>query len=47
MIMAIRKIVDYYIKLRGGKESPTTPFYSVPAGISFREFNAFINNQDD
>ncbi|WP_242878381.1 hypothetical protein [Eisenbergiella tayi] len=47
MIMAIRKIVDYYIKLRGGKESPMTPFYSVTAGISFREFNAFINNQDD
>ena len=44
---AIRKIVDYYIELRGGKESPTTPFYSVPAGISFREFNAFINNQDN
>lgn len=42
---AVEAIVDYYIKLRGGKESPTTPFYNVPQGLSFKEFNAFINNQ--
>lgn len=42
---AIKTIVDYYIELRGGKESPTTEFFEVPRGLSFREFNAFINNQ--
>lgn len=40
---AMRTIIDYYIELRGGKESPTTQFYEVPEGISFRAFNAFIN----
>lgn len=43
---AIRAIVDYYIELRGGKESPTTKFESVPTGLSFREFNAYINHQE-
>lgn len=42
---AIKAIVDYYIELRGGKESPTTQFYKVPKGLSFQEFNAFINQQ--
>lgn len=42
---AIKAIVDYYIELRGGKESPTTQFYDVPKGLSFKNFNAFINNQ--
>jgi hypothetical protein len=37
-------ITEYYVKLRGGKESPTTCFSGVPAGVSFREFNAFINH---
>ena len=26
-------------------KSPTTQFYEVPAGISFKEFNAYINHQ--
>ena len=42
---AIKAIVDYYVELRGGKESPTTQFYEVPGGLSFQEFNAFINHQ--
>lgn len=42
---AIKAIVDYYIELRGGKESPTTEFFEVPVGLSFQAFNAFINNQ--
>lgn len=42
---AIKAIVDYYIELRGGKESPTTQFHEVPKGLSFKAFNAFINNQ--
>lgn len=44
---AMRTIVDYYIKLRGGKESPTTQFFEVPEGLSFKDFNAFINNQPE
>lgn len=41
---AIRKIVDYYIEIRGGKDSPTKEFFEVPVGISFKEFNKYINN---
>lgn len=41
---AIEKIVDYYINLRGGKESPTKEFLTVPIGVSFREFNKYINH---
>ena len=42
---AIGSIVAYYVALRGGKESPTTQFLYVPKGLSFRQFNAFINSQ--
>lgn len=42
---AVKAIVNYYVELRGGKESPTTQFYEVPGGLSFKEFNAFINHQ--
>ena len=41
---AIRTIVDYYIKLRGGKDSPTKEFFNVPVGISFKDFNKYINH---
>lgn len=41
---AIKTIVDYYIKLRGGKNSPTKEFYTIPVGISFKEFNKYINH---
>ena len=41
---AIKKIVDYYIKLRGGKDSPTKEFFEVPVGITFKEFNKYINH---
>ena len=41
---AIKTIVDYYIKLRGGKDSPTKEFFEVPVGISFKEFNKYINH---
>lgn len=42
---AINAILNYYVELRGGKESPTTQFFEVPGGLSFQSFNAFINNQ--
>ncbi len=41
---AIKAIVDYYIELRGGKDSPTKEFSEVPVGISFKEFNKYINH---
>ncbi len=41
---AIKTIVDYYIKLRGGKDSPTKEFFEIPVGISFKEFNKYINH---
>jgi hypothetical protein len=42
---AMKTIADYYIELRGGKESPTAQFNEVPEGISFKDFNVFINNR--
>lgn len=41
---AIDSIVKYYIELRGGKESPTKEFFEVKKGISFQEFNKYINH---
>ena len=41
---AINSIVDYYIKLRGGKDSPTKEFFEVKPDISFQEFNKYINH---
>ena len=43
---AIRSIEDYYIELRGGKKSPTTEFFTVEPGLSFQQFNAYINSLD-
>lgn len=43
---AIKAIVDYYIELREGKESPTKEFFDVPPGLTFQEFNTYINNLD-
>ncbi len=42
--VAIKSIVDYYIELRGGKDSPTKEFFEVPVGLSFGEFNKYINH---
>ena len=43
---AIDFIVGYYVKLSGGKERPTTEFFEVPTGITFKEFNNYINSLD-
>lgn len=43
---AIDTIVNYYVKLSGGNERPTTQFFDVPVGISFKEFNNYINSLD-
>lgn len=42
--IALQSIISYYIKLRGGKNSPTKEFYDVKPNISFKEFNRYINN---
>jgi hypothetical protein len=41
---AIQAIVKYYKELRGGKDSPTTEFYEVKKGLSFKQFNNYINH---
>lgn len=41
---AINAIEEFYKKIRGGKASPTKEFFEVPVGISFKEFNKYINH---
>lgn len=41
---AINTIENYYKELRGGKSSPTKEFFEVPIGISFKDFNKYINH---
>lgn len=43
---AIDSIVKYYVELSGGIKRPTTEFYQVPVGLSFKEFNNYINSLD-
>ena len=43
-MQAINTIVNYYINLRGGKESPTKEFFQVKPGLTFKEFNNYINH---
>lgn len=37
-------IVNYYKKLRDGKEIKVTEFFKVNSGLSFKEFNKYINH---
>jgi hypothetical protein len=41
---AIDSIVNYYVERTGGIPRPTDEFKEVPVGLSFKEFNAYINN---
>jgi hypothetical protein len=43
---AVQAIERYYIELRGGKQSPTAEFYEAEPGLTFRQFNAYINSLD-
>ena len=43
---AINKINEYYIEMSGGKARPVTEFYEVTPGLSFKEFNLYINSLD-
>ena len=44
---AIDKINEYYINLSGKIARPVTRFYKVEPGLSFKEFNNYINNLDN
>ena len=44
---AIKTINDYYVEMAEGKSRPVTEFDNVPVGVSFKEFNMYINELDD
>lgn len=41
---AVKAITDCYMEQFGGKECPTTEFFEVSYGCSFKEFNRYINS---
>ena len=43
---AVKTINDYYIELSGGMARPLTEFKEIKEGLSFKEFNDFINSID-
>lgn len=43
---AIEQINKIYIEMAGGVSRPVTEFFDVPEGISFKEFNGYINSLD-
>ena len=43
---AINKIQKYYLELSGGIPRPLTEFYEVKEGLTFKEFNNYINSLD-
>lgn len=43
---AIKSINNYYVSMSGGKPRPVTEFFEVEKGLSFKEFNEYINNLD-
>ena len=45
--IAIKEINDYYIKMSEGKSRPVTEFYEVESGLTFKEFNEYINSLDN
>ena len=44
---AIRKINKYYVDMSGGYARPVTEFFDVEAGLSFKQFNCYINSLDN
>lgn len=44
---AIKTINDYYVKMAEGKARPVTEFFVVEPGLSFKEFNEYINSLDE
>lgn len=43
---AIEEINKIYVEMSGGIPRPVTEFNEVPVGLSFREFNEYINSLD-
>lgn len=41
---AIKNINEYYINLVDGKPRPVTEFFEVEKGLSFQDFNKYINH---
>lgn len=44
---AINSINKYYIEMAGGVARPVTEFFEVTPGLSFKEFNLYINSLDN
>ena len=44
---AIKNINDYYVKMANGKSRPVTEFTEVTPGLSFKDFNNYINSLDE
>ena len=44
---AIGKINKYYVEMSGGYARPVTEFFDVEAGLSFKQFNCYINSLDN
>ena len=44
---AIRKINIIYVDMVDGISRPVTEFFTVEPGLSFKEFNDYINSLDD
>lgn len=43
---AISKINEIYIEMSGGSPRPVTEFFEVTPGLTFKEFNNYINSLD-
>lgn len=43
---AIKKINSHYEKMANGTSRPVTEFFEVEKGLSFQQFNAYINSLD-
>ena len=44
---AIKKINKIYVEMANGVNRPVTEFFDVEPGLSFKEFNGYINSLDD
>ena len=44
--IAIKEINQYYVEMAEGKSRPVTEFFEVKPGISFKNFNEYINSLD-
>jgi len=44
---AIKSINDIYVEMSGGIPRPVTEYYDVKPGLTFKEFNEYVNSLDD